>query len=1061
MNGLFYEYYYNGAGVAVADFNNDGYEDIFLVSNLHSNKLYLNSGKLRFKDVSNESGVSRHHGFATGVTIVDINCDGLADIYLSNSGKLSPELMKNELFVNQGLDRNGVPVFSEKSADYGLDISLCSTQAAFFDFDRDNDLDMFLINHFPDIYNFNNIDTLSVTKSGVTGDRLYENRNGKFFDVSDKAGLVNNRLCYCLGLGVGNDYSGRDYLYLNTGKGKFRECLNESLGHVSFSSMGNFLGDFNNDGWCDIVTLDMMAEDNYGKKAGYSSIDNDGFRKLVNLGMNHQYMYNTLQVNNGVTATGQVPVCSDIAMLAGVSATDWSWGPLLFDMDNDGLKDLFIANGINRDFINNDYLSFFEKQYRELVVSRRIKRDDFVRSVLERMPQRKRCDYFFRNNGDLTFDKLNGTRVQTIPTCSNGSAYADFDNDGDMDLVINNSGGPSFIYRNNTRELGGGNFLEFKLEGPPGNPSGIGTRIILSQNNRIQVQDQYLTRGYLSAVSPVLHFGTGAGDLVSGVQVIWPDGKEQIIRDVRANQVLVLKYSEASGKHDYSVPSQHIFSDITFESGLAYRHIESDFDDFGREPLLLHRMSDTGPVLTVADVDGDGLEDFFIGGAKGHPGRLYLQAATGFKVSPFQPWAADSSCEDTGCLFFDADNDGRPDLYVAGGSNEFEKDSPCLAGRLYMNKGSGTFIKSESSLPDLRFSCSCVRACDFDGDGDLDLFTGGRQLPGNYPLSERSHILRNDSGRGQVKFTDITTTVAPGMSEPCMVTDACFSDLNGDGTEDLIICGEWMPLRIFINRKGTFTEVTGASGTAAAIGWWNCVVAGDFDRDGDNDLIAGNLGLNCRYRATPGHPFELYSGDFDNNGTTDLVPACYYGDTLFPLTGFTRAAKQLPFISGKYRSFDAYARANLSEIYGKNLKTALHLKATEFATCYFENTGEGQFRIHRLDNQAQISPVCGIIADDVDGDGNTDLVLGGNMFGTDIETPRQDAGIGLYMKGDESGDFTPVSSAESGLLISGDVRCLAEIRTGREGKKAILAAVNNDYLKLIGISSPPLSGASR
>jgi enediyne biosynthesis protein E4 len=1066
MNGLFYEYYYNGGGVAVADFNNDGLQDVYFIANIHPNKMYLNMGNLKFKDISKESGTADHIGFSTGVTVVDINSDGWMDIYICNSGRFEPQMLKNKLFVNQGINKNGIPVFKEESSKYNLDIPLCSTQAAFFDYDRDNDLDMFLINHYPDIYNVSDVEKLLKTESNVTGDRLYQNQNGKFIDVSKKAGLINNSLSYALGVGIGdlnndgwpdvyvsNDYAGKDFLYMNNRNGTFDERIDEALGHISFSSMGNYLADFNNDGWSDIFTLDMMAEDNYGIKASYGSMDGDMFQKLIDLGQHHQYMFNTLQMNNGIFDKDQVPVFSNIAQLAGVSSTDWSWGPLLFDMDNDGKKDLFVNNGIKRDFINNDYLTYFEKRYKEVIETGKVDKNEFITSVLKQMPDRKKSNYFFRNKGDLTFEKMNGKWAENRLACSNGAAYSDLDNDGDLDIIVNNSEGPSFIYKNNTREKGLGNYIQIKLSGPRKNPMGIGAKIIIKQAGQIQVQEQYLTRGFLSSISPVLHFGLGTNQIVPEIQVIWPDGKTQVVKDLQANQTLTLSYANAGQEYRRPDHKPTRFTDVTQLVKLNHKHEENKFNDFGRENLMPHKMSDLGPGMAVGDVNTDGLEDFYVGGASGYSGKLYLQTSAGFKASASQPWTEDKNCEDVSALFFDADQDGDPDLYVVSGGNEFQEGSPNLQDRLYLNDGEGNFKKAKNALPPMTGSGSCVKAGDYDGDGDLDLFVGGRQIPGKYPLPASGHLLRNDNKQGAVRFTDVTSAVAPQLVNMGMVTDAVFSDINGDKKLDLIIVGEWMPVRILKNTGNAFKDMTDQSGLSQETGWWNCVISADFDHDGDMDLIAGNLGLNYKYKASQKYPFEIYARDFDNNGKLDIVMAYYNNDTLYPLHGLKNSARQLPFIKQKFTTFDAFAKATLADVYGaENLKGALNYKARNFASCYFENKGDGTFSIYPLPNPAQISSVNGIIAEDIDGDGNLDLIIGGNMYGSEVETPRNDASIGLFLKGDGTGRFVPVPASESGLLIGGDVREIALIRLGGNKSRGIIVARNNSLMQVVKIN---------
>jgi enediyne biosynthesis protein E4 len=1063
MNGIFYEYYYNGAGVAVADFNNDGLDDIYFVSNLHPDKLYLNQGNMKFRDISDGSGTADHSGFSTGVTAVDINSDGWMDLYVSNSGRFPPELMKNKLFVNHGPDKDGIPVFTEEGAKYGLDIITSSTQAAFFDYDRDNDLDMFLVSHYPDIYNVSELDKLLHTESTITGDRLYQNQNGYFVDVSKKAGIINNSLSYGLGLGisdlnndgwpdiyVSNDYSGKDNLYINNGNGTFTECLNQAAKHISFSSMGSYLGDYNNDGLTDIITLDMMAEDNYGIKASYGSMNRELFQKLTSLGQNYQYMYNTLQINNGVFNGSKVPVFSDVAQIAGVSSTDWSWGPLLFDMDNDGKKDLFVANGIMRDFINNDYLDFFEKRYREVIETHKVSKNDFINSLLRQMPARKKSNVFFRNNGDLTFEKMNGVWAEDLPTCSNGAAYADLDNDGDLDIVVNNSDGISFIYKNNTRERGTGNYLQIKLKGPAKNPVGIGAKITIRQTKQIQVQEQYLTRGFLSSISPVLEFGLSSDTVVPEIDILWPDGRIQSLFDKAVNQTLTISYTDAVKPDTQKSRESLIFHDITSALKINYRHEEDVFDDFAREPMLPHKMSDTGPALAVADVNSDGLDDFYIGGSKGHPGKLFIQVNSGFTEFQYQPWNADSGCEDGGAVFFDADNDGLPDLYVTSGSNEYDEGSPFLKDRLYINKGSGRYEKATISLPDESISSSCVIAYDIDGDGDQDLFVGGRQKPGKYAMPVSSRILRNDSSNGTVRFTDVTSELAPSLKNIGMVTSAVFADVDGDQKPDLVITGEWMAVRILRNSGGRFEDYTLKSGLSEETGWWNTVIAADLDNDGSTDLIAGNLGLNFNYKASVKNPFQLYVSDFDNNGKEDLVFGYYSHDTLFPFHGLKRSAMQTPFVRKKYPTYDSFARATLEEVYGAaNLKNALCLKVNNFQSCFLKNQGNSVFKTVPLPLPAQLSSVNSIIFEDLDGDGFKDLMIAGNLYGTDVETPRNDAGIGLFLKGDGKGGFSAVPASQSGLDLEGEVRNMCLIHIGKNRQKAVIVAKNNGYIQVV------------
>jgi len=1079
MNGLTYMNYHNGSGLAVADFNNDGFQDIYFMSTLNDNNLYLNNGDMKFKDVSEISGTQSIAGFHTGVTAVDINCDGWMDLYICNAGNYDdPELRKNKLLVNLGVNKDGIPVFREESSKYGLDIDLCSTQSVFFDFDRDGDLDMFLANstHDTKATEFRSIETLLKSESKITGDRLYENRKGTFVDISKRAGMINNSLIMSLGVGVSdlnndgwpdiyvcNDFLGKDHLYLNNGNGTFTESSNESLNHMSHSSMGNDLADFNNDGWADIITLDMIPEDNYSVKtssfwSGNGSLNLMVFKRLAELGLHIQCKQNMLQMNNGIINKDQVPFFSDIAQLTGISNTDWSWGPLLFDIDNDGNKDLFVANGTTYDYLNYDFYVYFNKKIQELIKTGQLSKDNFLKSpltlsIMNQMPHRKKSNYFFRNNGDLTFDKMNGIWVQDSLAFSNGAAYADFDNDGDIDLVVNNSEGPSYLYKNICNEKGLGNFLQFKLKGPANNPLGIGTKIILRNTDKIQVLEQYLTRGFQSSVTTVLHFGLGTDTIVSEIEVIWPDGKNQVIVDIPANQCITLFYKDASKIHDFSLSSPSIIEDVTKTLNINSENKGNNPLDFNGESVFLHQMSDVGTGIAVGDINRDGLEDFYIGGTAGKTGKLFIQTNSGFIVNNNNPWYADARNEDNKAYFFDADNDNDLDLYLVSGGDKYEEGSEYLQDRLYLNNGSIIFQKAQDALPDLRISGSCVKGGDYDGDGDVDLFIGGRQKPGKYPLPVSSYLLRNDSKAGEVLFTDVTADVIPGLKDIGMVTDANWADIDSDGKHDLLIVGEWMSPKLFKNDGNNFKNMTENSGLSQETGWWNCIASGDFDNDNDIDFVTGNLGLNYNYKANKEYPFELYFKDFDNNGEPEIVLGYYNEGILYPFFGRDRSANKCPFIYKKFPTYDSFGKATLEEIYGSdNLQTALNLKAKNFASCYFENLGNRSFRVFPLKHLAQISSVNSILVHDCNGDGNLDIIVAGNMYGTDIETVRNDSSIGLLLKGDGAGNFEPVPFTQSGLFIKGEVTEIALIHLGQARMNGFIALKSNGSIQICKIN---------
>lgn len=1073
MNGIVDNYYYNGAGVAVGDFNNDGLEDLYFLSTLSPNKFYLNRGKMKFEDISSVSGMEVVSGYQTGVATVDINADGWMDLYLCNSGKFNraddgvsenPEIRKNKLYINQGSNTQGIPTFLEESEAYGLDIDLYSTQAAFLDYDRDGDLDLFLINQFPDDYDVYDIGNLISRESTLTGDRLYQNRDGKFFEVSHEAGLTNNGITCDLGIAVGdlnndgwpdvyvsNDLPGKDELYINNQDGSFTKSIDQSIKHIPYASMGNDIADYNNDGWLDIFTLDMASEDNLSMKTSIKIMRATLYKALTGMGLHHQYMSNALQLNRGVHNPLGAPMFSDVAQLAGIPATDWSWGPLVFDMDNDGLKDLFIANGITRDLINMDYIMYKNRQFKEFMAGN-INDQEYASSLLNILPHRLRSDYFYRNKGDLTFEKMNGIWVEELPTANNGSSMADLDNDGDMDVVVNNSGGPSFIYKNLASENKLGNYLQIKFSGQPNNPQGIGSRIIIRQESQEQLFEHYLTRGFQSSSSQVIHVGLGKDRIVPEVEVIWPDGKKQRLIQVESNQVLTFIYGDASEVHNYSLPLPSHFQDATESLGLNFAHRENEFDDFQREFLLPHKMSALGPALASGDVNMDGLEDFYIGGAIGQAGTLYLQKGEGFVKAPEQAWNEDRLSEDVRATFFDADGDGDPDLYVVSGGNEYAEGAKGLQDRLYENLGNGKFRRSDRALPKLTGSGSCVTPGDFDQDGDLDLFVGGRLKPGIYPTPASSHLLRNDSKQGSLQFTDITGEKAPMLKAMGMVSDATWTQVDGSGGPDLVIVGEWMGVKILLNQNQELVAPASSSGLEKEVGWWNCITAADFDKDGDMDLVAGNLGENYNFKASHTHPFEIYSGDFDNNGSYDIVLGYYNEGVLYPWHGLLRSNYQLPFIKYNFNSYEAFGKATLMDILGEqNMQNALSYKSTNFASSYFENLGNGTFKAVALPNEAQISPVNSIVTEDVDGDGHLDLILAGNLYGSEAEITRADGGIGLYLRGDGKGGFFVVPSAESGLFIDGDVKATCLIKNGPLGSRILLAAKNNDFLQAVAI----------
>ena len=996
MNGFAYEYLYNGGGVAVGDLNGDDLPEIYFTANLTDNKLYLNKGNLKFEDITIPAGVKGGYGLHQGITLVDINEDGKLDIYICKSGVFDDiNLKRNELYINQGNNEQGIPIFKETAKEYGLDLPHYSTQAAFLDYDRDGDLDMFLLNHNVKAHEVQKrMESLRFEKEPLTSDRLFQNNQGKFIDVSESSGMINNAIGFGLGVAigdvnndqwpdiiVGHDYTEKERLYLNQKNGTFKEVMNQATGHTSTYSMGNDLADINQDGWLDFISVDMVSEFNYDIKASMSGMNPDQFNFLVDEGFHHQYMYNTLQLNNGHPDHSNVPLFSDIAAMTGLSSTDWSWAPLFMDMDNDGDKDLFVSNGIKRDFRNVDYLLYKDKRqkkYQEELtkVSEKLKKpltEIFIADLLSKMPVRKKDNYFYENQGNLSFSKKNNTWAPVALTASNGAAYADLDNDGDLEIVVNNTDDLSFIYKNNSVEQNLGNYLKVRLKGQKNNLFGIGSRVKLSIKDHSQTAEQYLTRGFQSAVAPELHFGLANQTKVDELLITWPDGKQQQLTNIKANQTITLEYTQAKMPKSQKKLPNRIFADLSSNLKINYKHQENDFDDFERESLLPHKMSEEGPALAVGDLDGDGLDDLFLGASKDYVAKIFLQTPNGlFKESNNQPFNPSKTSEDVDALFFDVDQDDDLDLYVVSGGNEYQNANKNLQDRLYLNDGAGNFTQLESALPmSLKVSGSVVKAHDFDQDGDLDLFVGGRQIPGKYPFAASSFLLRNDSKKDQIKFTDVTAQKAAILKNLGMVTDALWIDINQDKQKELIIVGEWMSVKVLQNSGGTFKDISQSLGLDKHVGWWFAIEAGDFDKDGDQDLVIGNLGLNCKYQASIEEPFEVYAKDFDQSGSLDIVLSYHQEGELYPLRGRSCSSQQMPFLKKKFPSYHSFASANMNTVYGKeNLNKALHYQATSFASTYFENQGNGSFKAKLLPPLAQISSIRNLIPADFDQDGN-------------------------------------------------------------------------------------------
>ncbi len=1046
QNILRYPYYYNGGGVAIGDINNDGLPDIYFTGNMTGDQLYLNKGNLQFQNVTRTAGILSANLWTTGVTFTDINNDGWLDIYVCRSGQRN--FRNNLLYINQG---NGK--FKESAKQYGLNDNGYSVQASFFDFDIDGDLDLYLVNH--SVKFFASQEQLFASRKNpdpFEADKLYRNNNdGSFTDISKDAGI--NHFAFGLSASVGDlnrdglpdlyvasDFFEPDFLYINQGDGTFINRLNESFGHISFSSMGSDINDINNDGYLDIIVCDMLAADNYRKKANMAGMDPARFQRMVKEGYHYQYMQNTLQLNTGV---GRF---SEIAQLSGVSETDWSWGPLLFDVDNDGFKDLFISNGIRRDIQHKDNVVYLPQLANPAA---RIKALD----IIEKFPVAKIKNYLFKNSDGLSFlnqSDLWGVDHEGFTT---GAAYADLDRDGDLDLVFNNIDDEASIYENifSDNFPKESNYLQLTLAGTADNELGVGATVKVTADGMVQYQNLQLTRGFQSSVEPVIHFGLGTAKIIDEVEIQWPNGTYSYLHNVSSNQRLQIRQDKTGGQEGKTPNAKPLFTEITQDMGLNHYHQEQPFDDFEKEILLPHKYSQLGPCLVVGDINGDSLEDFYIGGAKGFPGELYVQDNTGgFKSNATYTWEADKQFEDTGGHFFDSDSDGDLDLYVASGSNEWTDGSAMYQDRLYINNGNGSFTRAENALPDLPISSSVVRSADYDNDGDPDLFVGGRQRPGQYPKPVSSTVLVNDGGI----FTDLTSQIAVDLQEIGMVTDAQWTDFDSDGDIDLMLVGEWMPITFLENRDGIFYPYQ-ASSTRNTNGWWYCLAQADVDKDGDMDYVAGNLGKNYKYQASMQEPFEVFSDDFDNNGTLDIVLGYHQQGKVFPLRGKQCSSEQMPFIKEKFPSYSSFASSDLLQVYGQeNIEKAYHLQAFTFASVFIENLGNGQFKITELPLEAQFSSVNGIIIEDFNSDGLLDMLLAGNMFQAEVETARNDASTGLLLKGNGGNNFYPVAAYASGFYAPWDVKNIQVLRQ-KHGTPLIVVANNDHQLQIFALNDHP------
>lgn len=1049
-NVLTYEYFYNGGGVALGDINNDGLEDIYFTGNMRPNALYLNQGNLKFKEIAEAAGVSCDENWKTGVTMADVNHDGFLDIYVCYSGKGDPEKRRNKLFIN-----NGDLTFTDQAKSYGLDDPGHTTHASFFDFDKDGDLDMYLLNHNVVVIQEFEFAKARQVRHPYAGDKLFRNDNGHFVDISEQAGIKGNPLGFGLGVTVAdintdgwqdiyvsNDYIEPDYVYINNGDGTFTDRLTDYMQHISYFSMGCDVSDINNDAMPDIFTLDMLPEDNERQKLLYGPDNYEHFALMVLNGFYFQNMRNMLHLNNGDGTY------SEIGQFAGISNTDWSWAPLLADYDNDGLKDLFVTNGYYRDYTNRDFLKYKGDYYFEQAKAKE-KADTF--HLVSTMTSTPIHNYIFKNNGDLTFSDKSREWGFGDRNFSSGAGYADLDNDGDLDLVINNQNATASVYKNLSRENNPGeHFLQLALTGSGKNTRGIGAKVRVYTHGNVQYFEKMSTRGFQSSVSDRIHIGLGKNSKVDSLIIDWLSGATQKWKDVAADQLLRIeedKTDETLLAKESVQTHAPVFS--TTDPLTPYTHVEQGFNDFKRQPLLLTMLTPCGPIMASGDVNNDGRVDVFTGGAEGNPGRIFIQEADGsFKESNAKVF--DRRYTDADAVFFDADGDQDADLYVvSGGYNDYKPKDAALQDRLYINDGKGNFSVAAEALPPMLVSKSSVAAADFDHDGDVDLFVGGRVIPGQYPVAPESFLLENENG----KFKNITGEKARKLSQIGMVTDGEWLDVNGDGWEDLVLMGEFMGIEVFLNKQGKNLEpATKKYFDQPLTGLWNKMIVSDFDNDGDEDIIAGNLGLNTQLKAGAQQPLELVYKDFDKNGSIDPILTCYIQGRSYPFAGRDELLDQMYSMRSKFTSYASYANARLNDIFSTaDLKDARVLKATMLESVYLENRRD-RFVVHSLPKRAQFAPVYAMTTVDYNKDGKMDLILAGNQSSIRIRMGVIDANFGQLYEGDGKGNFTHVGQPVSGLRLTGDTKSLQIVSVN--GESYLMVGTNNVGVSTYKLNAP-------
>jgi enediyne biosynthesis protein E4 len=1055
LNVFTYRNFYNGGGVAIGDLNGDGRPDVVLGGNQTGPRLLVNEGAFRFRDVTSSAKLDSHGPWTTGLTLADVNADGRLDLYVSQAGNGEASTRRNRLWINNGNGADSIPTFSERAEEFGIADDGYTTQSAFLDYDRDGDLDLIVVNNSPRPASSFGMRNTRKVRDHNGGDRLYRNDSGKFTDVSEQAGILGSEIAFGLGVGVSdvnndgwpdlyvaNDFFEHDYLYINNRNGTFTESMELALPNSSYFSMGMDMADVDNDGRSEIYTTDMLPKDEVRLRTMSSFEGWDIYQAKLRNGYGQQFMRNMLQRNNGDGTF------SDVGQMAGVARTDWSWSALLADFDLDGLKDVYVTNGLLKDVTSQDYIAFLANNETAKRVASGGK-VDFM-ALTKAMTSTPIPDYAFRNTGSLTFDDVSAAWGLDTPNISSGAAYGDLDGDGALDLIVNNANQEVFVYRNNIRSLKPTHhFVQVRLNGSPANRFGIGARVTVFAAGGAFTQEQSPSRGFQSSMDYLLTFGVGVATGIDSVVVQWPDAKRTVMPSPRIDAVADVAYGAALPAAPPGPRVPTLVSDVTATSGVTFVHRENDFVDFDRERLIPKLLSLEGPAAAAADVNGDGLDDMFIGGAKEQPGTLLLQREDGgFVASQSDVFAPDAASEDVGAVFFDANGDKKPDLYVVSGGSEFSELAPGLQDRLYLNDGRGGFRKSSDALPVELHSGSRPAVADIDGDGDLDLFVGGRSTLGRYGADGTSMLLRND-GKGH--FTNDTDRLAPGLASVGMVTDAVFADIDRDGRVDLMVVGDWMPVTVFKGTGGGRLTKTVVRGLEQSAGWWNRIIAGDFTGNGKVDFVLGNLGLNSRLHASPAEPATMLVKDFDANGQADQIVACYESGKSYPIVLRDEMIRALPPLKARFLSYAGYAKATISEMFpAADVKDAIQRRVDTFATSLLRNNGDGSFTVVSLPRDAQLAPVFGIAAHDVNGDGITDLLLAGNFDGVKPDIARMSESFGTVLLGSATGAFTAAPNRTTGFHVPGQSREILRLRS-RTGELLVVAR-NNDGPKFFRLN---------